>query len=325
MLRRIGLGCACAVFGLLTVSSAFAQTAGEDSLYDTSYVLDPTDSQSATDNDKDDMTMSSGAHDERFISTPLFFDDANPQTFGTMDFRLRFDYVTETVDNDGGSRRGWAGRRGNWDRRHRDASGDDFGVGVQWVWGFWHNWEFFADLPINLGDGRWDGDGQDGNYDITLGATYRFWEEETFFPDWMPAFSLQGKMRVPTGYRSSGIDGELRAILTKNFGGGCRGHFNAFAISVNGDNDYYARDFQWGFVFGVDAPISDDVYVMLDYMHRSSEHYGNGNMNMIEAGLEWKLDDSQSVHVSANAGLDDNGDTPNFGARLAYTYTLTYQ
>jgi hypothetical protein len=217
--------------------------------------------------------------------------------------------------------RGW-GR----DRDNRDASGDDFGLGLQWVWGPCENVEFFADLPINLGDGRYTGDGFDGNYDVTLGILYQLWEEETF-AEWMPAFSLQGKVRVPNGYNSSGVDGELRGLWTKTLVGDLRGHFNAFAKTVNGDNDVNARDFQWGFIFGVDTPLTDarDLWLMLDYMHRSSEHYGNANMNMFEAGLEWKMDDSQSLHFSTQVGLDDNGDTPNFGARLAYTYELRYQ
>jgi hypothetical protein len=156
--------------------------------------------------------------------------------------------------------------------------------------------------------------------------TYQFWDEEEL-AEWMPAFALKGTLRTPTGYHSNGFDGELRGLLTKTIAGDLRGHFNAFAATINGNNDPDLRHFQWGFVIGVDMPLSDarDLWLMLDYMHRSSEHYGNGNMNLAEVGVEWKLDDCQSIHATMQAGLDGVGDTPNWGGRLAYTYELRYQ
>jgi len=289
---------------MLTALPALAQT--EDSLYDTSYVME---------NRQDDPTteMSMPVTTDRYIRSPLFFDDANVQPTGTMDFRLRFDYLTESSYSIPSNSRG-------------GAEDDDAAIGLQWYWGPCDNVEVFADLPINLGDGNYTGDGFEGNYDLSIGMSYKFWEEGTF-AEWMPAFALKGTMRTPTGYHSSGIDGELRGLWTKTIAGDLRGHFNAFAATINGDNDVNARDFQWGFVFGADMPISDarDLWLMLDYIHRSSEHDGNGNMNMLEAGLEWKVDDSQSVHFTTQVGLDGDGDTPNWGARLAYTYELRYQ
>jgi len=310
MRRLIGTCLACAGLGIFAVSPAWAQTSSEDSLYDTSYIMD----NSGKSQDAEDEAALSGMVDTgRYLRSPLFFDDAPVQPTGTMDFRLRFDYLTES---------GYsvpAGGRGG-------ADDDDFGIGLAWFWGPCENVEVFADLPINLGDGNYTGDGFDGNYDLSVGMTYLFWDEGAM-ADWMPAFALKGTMRMPTGYDSSGVDGELRGLWTKTIAGDLRGHFNAFAITVNGDNDENARDFQWGFVFGVDMPITDarDLWLILDYLHRSSEHYGNGNMNMVEAGVEWKMDDSQSVHFTTQVGLDGDGDTPNWGARLAYTYELQYQ
>jgi hypothetical protein len=45
---------------------------------------------------------------------------------------------------------------------------------------------------------------------------------------------------------------------------------------------------------------------------------------MLEAGVEWKWTDIQSFHFTTQFGLDDNNDTPNWGARLAYTHQLNH-
>lgn len=306
MRRLIGTGVVCAAIGFSAIP-AWAQTAAEDSLYDTSYIMDTTTPQQ-----DEEMAMAVDS-DYRYIRTPLFFDDAQVQPEGTMYFRLGFDYLTESAYSIPANSRG-------------GAQDDDFALNLKWVWGPCDNVEVFAELPVNLGDGKYTGDGFEGNGDLRAGMSYQFWDEGTY-ADWMPAFTLKGTLRTPTGYHSSGVDGELRGMWTKTIAGDLRGHFNAFAVTINGDNDVNARRFQWGFVFGADMPLNDarDLWLMLDYVHQSSEHYGNGNMNMVEAGMEWKMDDIQSVHFSTQVGLDGDGDTPNWGARVAYTYELHYQ
>jgi hypothetical protein len=281
----------------------------------------------------DDTPAVSSTTSERYIRTPLFFDDANPQPKGTMDFRLRSGYMTES-------------RGASLD------SDDDLGIGLKWVWGPCDNAEVSLDLPINLGDGGKNPDELDGNGDLSVGMLYRLWQEGTG-GDWVPAFALSTTIRTPTGDSSNGVDGELRGILTKTLVGDLRGHLNGFVTTVNNDNDpefgddnwwgdhgprgwawngrgydeIDTRHLQWGFVLGVDAPITSakDVWVFADYMLRSSEHYGASDMNMAEVGVEWKLTDAQSVHVTSQVGLDDNGDTPNWGAMIAYTHEIRYR
>jgi len=246
---------------------------------------------------QEEDVMAPGGHEVRNISSPVFIQDAVPQPRGTMDFRLKWNYETGAEGTD-----------------------DDFGLELEWAWGTCQNAELWLSLPINLGDGGWDPDEVGGNADLSFGLLYRFWEEA----DWLPAFAMSGELRMPTGYHSSGVEAEFRGMLTKTLVGDLRGHLNAFALTVNSDNHPDARDFQWGFLFGVDCPLTaaKDLWLIVDYMHRSSEHYGASNMNMLEAGLEWEFTEGQSLHFSTQVGLDDNEDTPNWGAKMAYTYEI---
>lgn len=299
--------------GLYIVSPAAAQETETDS--ETVY-----ESTDTTVYESTGTRMSGGNGAERYISSPVFIDDAVPQPAGSLDFRLRFDYVTQTNRSFGDRRRGFWGNRNDHRARHGD---DDFGVGQSLFWGPCENAEISLDLPYNLGDGKDSGDGLDGNTDLTIGLLYRFWQEQ----DWLPAFAMSSKLRLPTGHDSSGVDAEFRGHLTKTIAGDLRGHANAFLITVNGNNDPDLRHFQWGFVFGVDFPLTaaKDLWMILDYVHRSSEHYGASNMNMAEAGIEWEFAEGKSFHFSTQVGLDDNEDTPNWGARIGYTHELWYK
>lgn len=245
--------------------------------------------------------VSNGAN---LLSELWLMDDATPLDTGQVDLRLTLGWVTASAP------------------ANRGDSDDDFVVVPSLVWGTCNNVEVFASVPVWVGDGGDVGPLDVGNADTMLGFTWRIHEPVDFWP----AMALRGSMRVPTGDDSSGVDGELRLILTNEYDSGVRSHFNAFGKSVNGDNDFGQRHFQWGAVFGLDGPLCGDGAVrwVADYLHRSSYHFGSRNINMLEAGWEWAVTPSQKVGMSMQVGLDDNDDTPNFGAAVSYAYSLTY-
>jgi len=245
--------------------------------------------------------VSGGAN---LLSELWLVEDATPLDTGQVDLRLTLAWVTASAP------------------ANRGDSDDDFVVVPSLRWGAWNNVEVFATVPVWVGDGGDVGPLDVGNADTMLGFTWRIHEPEGIWP----AHALRGHLRVPTGDNSSGVDGELRLILTNDYDSGVRSHFNAFAQTVNGDNDPDLRHFQWGAVFGVDGPLCGDGAVrwVADYLHRSSYHFGAGNVNMLEAGLEWDMAAAQKLGMSLQVGLDDNEDTPNFGAAITYAYSLTY-
>lgn len=249
------------------------------------------------------------------------FQDATPVAPGQLDLRLTGQWIT-------------AGAPAN-----RGDSNDDFVVTPSLVWGSCPNVEVFARVPAWVGDAG-DIPGQDsGNFDTYLGFLWRFAEQQ----DNWPAMAFQGTARIPTGDNSSGVDGEFRIILTNEYASGIRSHFNAFATTVNGHNDesdnryetsfngrpQYSddtRDFQYGGVIGLDGPLCDNGAVrwVFDYMNRSSYHDGASNINLLDVGWEWATSDASHLGMSMQVGLDDNEDTPNFGAKVTYAWSITY-
>lgn len=232
------------------------------------------------------------------------FNDATPVAPGQLDFRLTGQWIT-------------AGAPAN-----RGDSDDDFVLTPSLVWGSCENVEVFAQVPSWIGDGGDIPGLENGNFDTYLGFLWRFSEQQDFWP----ASAFQGTARVPTGDNSRGVDGEFRLIMTNEYNGGLRSHFNAFALTANGDNEPNTRDFQYGGVVGMDGPLCDDGAVrwVFDYMNRSSYHYGSSNINLLDVGWEWATSDASHLGMSVQIGLDDNDDTPNFGAKLTYAWSITY-
>lgn len=275
------------------------------------------------------------------LSPPLWnMEDATPLDTNRVDLRLGFRWVTSSAP-------------ANW-----GDSDDDFVLEPTIVWGCYPNVQLSLSTPIWLGDGGdrpgmkgypggdddgWsDGggflgfgddwsDGLDGNADTYLGVLWRIYEQQSVtcagggcIP--LPSVALSGTMRVPTGCDSNGVDGELRLILTNEYDSGIRSHINGFVKTVNGDNDVDPEDFQWGVVLGADGPLCADGAVrwVADYMLRSPIHDDADEMNIFELGWEWEMADVHKLGMSMQIGLDDEDDTPNFGAGLTYAYSIAY-
>lgn len=267
------------------------------------------------------------ASDANLLSNLWSMEDATPVPAGSVDLRLSYQWVTASSPANGGD------------------SDDDSILSPNIWWGIAENWELTFNTPLWVGDGGDRPGGLDGNGDTYVGLLWRFGQQD----DCWPAMALKTTVRIPTGDASEGIDGELRLILTNEYDSGVRSHLNGFLITANGDNDVSGplagprdedilvllgradpvqdrRDFQWGIVLGLDGPLCDDGSTrwVIDYMHRSSVHYGSGDMNILDAGLQWRLDECRMLGISAQVGLDDNEDTPNAGASVTYSYSLNF-
>jgi hypothetical protein len=169
---------------------------------------------------------------------------------------------------------------------------------------FLENSQFILGVPVEMGLG-----GVDGNADATLGWQQRWIEDDGS----MPTFATLAEIRFPTGYQSAGVDGTLTGIIAKDLGPGTT-YFNAYARTANGNNIEDLRHFQWGFRVGYKWRINDTFAVIGDYAHQSSEARGHANSNTLELSSEWHINEYMTVGPGIVIGLDDNEETPNFGA-----------
>lgn len=269
-------------------------------------------------------TTVSGSED--VLSQLWFMEDATPLDAGQVDLRLGFRWVTESGHANLGE------------------SSDDFVLTPALVWGASENLELSFSVDNWLGDGGDMGPFEDGNYDTTLGVLWRVHEQGGKCSEpgciSLPSIALSASARIPTGCGSSGVDGELRLILTNHYDSGIRSHFNAFVKAVDGsnqedlavgsnwlladDDELDPRDFQWGIVIGADGPLCADGAVrwVADYMHRSSEFCGRGDMDILELGWEWAMSEMHKLGMSTQIGLDHTSDNPNFGVGIMYAFSI---
>ncbi len=233
-------------------------------------------------------------------------------------------------------------------------SSDDFTFHPSLVWGVAEDFELSLTNNIFLGDGGDMGPFVDGNYDTDLGVLWRLHEQVGFeLKDayyHLPSIALSGTFRIPTGDGSSGVDAELRLIMTYEYENGIRTHVNVFGKSVNGDNfdidninpdnfddfdvlfgrsggeSLNSRDFQYGGVIGADGPLCLDGAVrwVADYMYRSSAFDGFSFIHRGEVGWEWEISEASKLGFSVQASLDHNSAQHDWGAGFAYTQALTY-
>lgn len=273
-------------------------------------------------------TTTTGGED--LLSQLWFLEDATPLDTGQVDLRLGLQWWTASGPASFGD------------------SSDDFILSPAIVWGAADNLELSLSMDAWLGDANDMGPFEDGNFDTTIGLLWRFYEQtDGECADGcmtLPSAALSASARIPTGCGSNGVDGELRLILTYEYDNGIRSHLNVFGKSLNGDNykswgsdedfdlsvffndegELDVEDFQYGAVIGFDGPLCADGAVrwVADYAYRSSSFDDGDEINMAELGWEWEISEAHKVGMSVQIGLDDNDETPNFGAGLMYALSL---
>ena len=177
---------------------------------------------------------------------------------------------------------------------------------------FSRNTQFTLVVPVEVGNG-----GIDGNADVELG-----WQQRWISDDGsVPTVSTLLEVRLPSGYQSAGVDAKLTGIVVKDFGPGSL-YLNAWAETANGDNLEDLRHFQWGFRTGYHWLINSEFALVADYAHQASEETGHGNINLLELGGEWHVADNLTIGPGISIGLDDNEETPNFGAGVRVVWAF---
>lgn len=223
------------------------------------------------------------------IAGPIRLRSADPEPTGDLEFKNIFDFSTSS-----------------------DGSDDDLEYEFEIEYGIAPNHELIFELPVQLGDGS-----VKGNADITLGHHWRLWKEQEL----LPAFAIRNYLRLPSGHDSSGVDWELRGLLTKSIiPNKFRLHLNPFLKNVNGHNQEDYRHFQWGAIVGVDYRINKCLTIQADYIHETSESEGWRNQHTAEVGLEWKIAPQHELAFVTRADLDGDSEGENWGFGISYIF-----
>jgi len=225
------------------------------------------------------------------IVGPIRMRSADPEPTGELEIKNIFDYGTSS-----------------------DGTDDDVEYEIELEWGLAPNHELIFEVPVEMGDG-----GVNGNADITLGWHWRLWKEQEI----LPAFAMRNYIRIPSGYHSSGVDYELRGLITKSIvPDQFRLHLNPFLKSVNGHNEEDHRYFQWGVIVGADYRLTDTLVLNVDYVHETSDAQGQRNQHTMEVGLDWCLAAHQAIGFVTRAGLDGDSAGENWGFAISYIYAF---
>lgn len=196
-----------------------------------------------------------------------------------------------------------------------NGAGEEHELEFVLEWGLMENNEFILEIPVTIGEGKLEGNGDIAEF----GLHTKFWDET----DTCPAFAMRNLIRIPTGYKSDGIDYLARGLFTKTLiPGTMRLHFNPFAKTINGNLEHNTRRFQWGAAIGFDYWINDDLLVIVDYQNFSSTTEGNSNQQVIEFGADWEFADNEKLGLQVEFEVDGDSHGSDFGFSISYIVEL---
>jgi hypothetical protein len=130
-------------------------------------------------------------------------------------------------------------------------------------------------------------DEQTKSGDLQLSGLYNF-NQETLK---LPAFGAKLTLNLPTGIDSSGVDVEVKGLITKSFDR-LSLHFNAAYEFLTG-TERGERDGRYNFVLGASYPVGAPRYTRTtligDVFTEQASHTGEANVVGVEAGFRHQL------------------------------------
>jgi len=234
------------------------------------------------------------------LVSPFVMEDAVLVPDGGLELRFNFGWVTDD---------------------YADVDGDDdFAMGAGLYWGFAPNWELSFDTVFAVGDGRNETDGVrgfDGDGDVTVGLSWAFLEQSGY----VPAMTLETKVRVKTGYTSDDCDGRVALIMTNEYDSGMRSHIN-LGFETDSMGSSWSR---WELVgvIGMDGPLCADGAVrwIADVVYYNSEYMGGDDSTYLELGSEWQIQDGHKLGMTWQFGMHHD-ETIDFGANVVYALSI---
>ena len=191
--------------------------------------------------------------------------------------------------------------------RYERKNGENvFGIQPQLEYGFARNWQGKISLPFIAGGNRGD---RTGSGDIGLEAFYNFNTESLK----TPAIALSGRVDLPTGNNSSGVDTKLKFIATKTLGAGellQRLHLNLiYRNNAKAEAEAGERSNRYSGILGYSQRLGPDILLVTDYVYEQDRERGKNNQ-ILEVGVRRSI--TPLLVGSLGVGVGLNKDAPDF-------------
>jgi hypothetical protein len=154
--------------------------------------------------------------------------------------------------------------------------------------------------------------------DVRIGALYNF-NQETLV---MPAFGAKLEVELPTGVDSTGVDVEVKGIVTKSF--------ERLSVHLNAGYQFFTdprrgeRDGRYELVLGASYPIGAPSFtratLAADIFTEQSTHRGESNVVGAELGLRYQL--TPGMVWDVGVGTEFAG--PSDRSRFQFTTGLSF-
>ncbi len=218
-------------------------------------------------------------------------EDGQPGDPGALELQLDFGWSTSSDDSD----------TYTWDTQIKyTGEGSDF----------LKNMKLALTVPLEVGNA-----GIDGNGDLEIEWQQRWVAEQGNMPTIATLFTI----RAPTGYHSDGIDATFTGVVAKDFGPGTF-FLNGWVKSANGSHIEDRRDVQWGGRLAYLWRFDENASLTVNYVYETSEMDGESDMNLLELGAQFQINDNLTLGPGVFVGLDGKDATPDFGAGIRITY-----
>lgn len=148
-------------------------------------------------------------------------------------------------------------------------------------------------------------------------AMYNFNQESLM----LPALALSGRVDVPSGVNSHGLDTYLRFLATKTIGRTSllqRVHVNASWVH-NADPQGDERDNRYIAIVGYSARVARATVFVADYVREQQRRKG-ADSNIIELGVRQIINPLTVLSLGVGAGIAE--DSPTVRVTMGFQYSF---
>lgn len=198
-------------------------------------------------------------------------------------------------------------------RYEQDREGRDlFRLEPRMEIGFARNWQARIGTPFLLGNGD-----RTGSRNLIAEAMYNFNQESQL----LPAIALSGRLDIPTGLSSTGLDTHVRFLATKTIPYTSllqRVHVNVSWVR-NSDPMSDERQNRYIAIVGYSARVARATVFVADYVREQQRRKGYDS-NIVELGIRQIINPLTVLALGVGAGIAE--DSPEMRVTIGVQYSF---